>query len=562
MTADQTPATPIRTLRRKLRQEVGLRAAPGFPQMGTTHYLPWLEQLHRRLRPRVYLEIGTESGASLAYADCLSIAVDPRFRLEGDVMGARPELHLFQGTSDAFFAGGLLDRLGLRIDLAFLDGMHLFEYLLRDFLNTEPHMQPDGTMLLHDCVPFDAAVADRDWDRARTASWTGDVWKLIPILREYRPDLTVQVLDLAPTGLVVVTGLDPQNTVLRDRQDEIVARYAAVTLDSYGLDRFSRNVALVRVADRPRRPAGTRVHNGTIAIKTCVPDAAVQDSWGDWHFANSLAAAFRRLGQPARVDILPDWAAAPADDALDLVLQGHDHHPPRDGIPAMLWLIYPGKRFDQARLIDYDHVFVASAPYARKMQRRVPGLAPSVLLQAFDAGVMKPVTSSRRKELVFVGNNHFGGADRPMASLARQAGLPLRLWGGGWQGPDWAPYLQAETLANADLGRVYATSLAVLCDHTPMMARNGFVSNRVFDALACGVPVITDPVEALPDDFAPLVEVVQDAQGLAAAAARLAAEPAARRSQRRAFARAMAETHSFDARARQILDKARDLSLL
>ncbi len=32
--------------------------------------------------------------------------------------------------------------------------------------------------------------------------WTGDVWKLIPILQRYRPDLQLTLFDAPPSGLV------------------------------------------------------------------------------------------------------------------------------------------------------------------------------------------------------------------------------------------------------------------------------------------------------------------------------------------------------------------------
>lgn len=554
--------TEFRTLRRKLHQEVELEAEPGFPTMGPHHYLPFLESLHAQLNPRVYFEIGTESGASLGFARCTSIAVDPAFRLQGDVSRGKPELHLYQGTSDDFFASRLVERLGLRIDLAFLDGMHLFEFLLRDFINTERLMDPQGAILLHDCVPFNHAVAARDWDRTLTRSWTGDVWKMIPILRELRPDLTVEVLDLAPTGLVAVTGLDPASTQLASRYDEIVARYGAVTLAEHGLDRFAQEVALVRYAPPASSPRPARQSSGVIAIKTCVPRADERESWGDYHFARSLAAAFERLGRPARVDLMADWSTAPPDDALDIVLQGHDFHPPRAGIPAILWMIYPGKRFDHGQVLHYDHVFVASSIFARKLRRRVPGLAPSVLYQAFDPAIMRPSASPGRAGFVFVGNNHFGAEDRPTPTYARRGGHPLRLWGRGWDGPGWEAHLEAPVLANHEVGPVYADARAVLCDHTKVMARNGFLSNRVFDALACAAPVITDEVGAMPEGFAELVHVADGQARFDAAAAEIAAEGPARRAERLDFARTMVDLHSFDTRARQILDKAEELSLI
>lgn len=49
------------------------------------------------------------------------------------------------------------------------------------------------------------------------------MWKTVVALRRYRPDLSVVTADVAPTGLAIVTGLDPTNEVLFDRYDEIVA---------------------------------------------------------------------------------------------------------------------------------------------------------------------------------------------------------------------------------------------------------------------------------------------------------------------------------------------------
>src|SRR5205814_560630 len=58
-----------------------------------------------------------------------------------------------------------------------------------------------------------------------TNGWAGDVWKLLPILQEFRPDLNLNVVAVRPTGLGIVTNLDPSSTTLHDHYDEIVSKY-------------------------------------------------------------------------------------------------------------------------------------------------------------------------------------------------------------------------------------------------------------------------------------------------------------------------------------------------
>jgi hypothetical protein len=210
-----------------LKQAVGLE------------YHTFLGGLHGAVLFDWYLEVGCRKGDSFAPVRGKTVAVDPFFRLRRHVMNVKPALLLCQMTSDDFFAQDFLGRLGVRVSFSFLDGMHLFEYLLRDFINTEARSLPGGVIALHDCCPFNLGMTTRDLANLPRKFWTGDVWKLIPILKEYRPDLVLRVLDCAPTGLVLVTGLDPENTILRDRYDEIVARFAEVDLAAFGTDRFA-----------------------------------------------------------------------------------------------------------------------------------------------------------------------------------------------------------------------------------------------------------------------------------------------------------------------------------
>jgi hypothetical protein len=211
------------------------------PRHEGTGYLKLLRRLHALKRPRSYLEIGTAAGKTLALARCASVAIDPRFRLAHEVRSGKPACHLFEMTSDAFFAAHSPTALfGGPVDLAFIDGLHHFEFALRDFMNVERHCRPDSLIVLHDCLPVDEHMARRDpRDRSRAAqshypnAWAGDTWKALWILHRCRPDLGIFAFDAPPSGLVVVTQLDPASTLLEQRYEEVVGAASAIDLASF-----------------------------------------------------------------------------------------------------------------------------------------------------------------------------------------------------------------------------------------------------------------------------------------------------------------------------------------
>jgi predicted O-methyltransferase YrrM len=197
------------------------------PGIDTHAYLRVLRKMHEAARPRTYVEIGVFTGLSLRLADpaTRAIGIDPMPRVEGPLPAG---WQLFAETSDEFFARPDVDRVLGVVDVAFVDGLHHFEQALRDLLNLEPHMAPGGVILVHDCLPPDEQSAARV---QQPNCWAGDVWKMMPILREHRADLRVEIAAAPPTGLGIVTGFD------RDRQgspqdlDAVVARYYDAPFD-------------------------------------------------------------------------------------------------------------------------------------------------------------------------------------------------------------------------------------------------------------------------------------------------------------------------------------------
>ncbi len=213
------------------------------PDHAGEYYRNVLARFHAYLRPKTYLEIGTENGLTLELSTCATIAVDPRFQLHsGNVIGDKPCCHLFQMTSDQFFADYRPEALfGRPVDLAFLDGLHKCEFLLRDFMNTEKSCRPNSVIVLHDCLPLEEGMTSRVQGEnlastpARQPWWTGDVWRTALALKRYRRDLKITAYDAPLTGLVVVTGLDPGSTVIEENYQEIVKAMMTwnLDLDSY-----------------------------------------------------------------------------------------------------------------------------------------------------------------------------------------------------------------------------------------------------------------------------------------------------------------------------------------
>lgn len=213
-----------------------------MPHHQGADYFACLAKLHEALAPERYLEIGVWRGESLELSRAASLAIDPHFMLDRDVLAGKPECHLIADTSDRFFATrdpvAILDG---PIDLAFLDGMHNFEFLLRDFANVERVCRPGGVIVLHDCLPIDPRITHRDQaehhrrDAVVPGWWAGDVWKVPVLLKRFRPDLVMVALDAPPTGLILIARLDPANRSLNERYQTMIDAMMMVDLASFGL---------------------------------------------------------------------------------------------------------------------------------------------------------------------------------------------------------------------------------------------------------------------------------------------------------------------------------------
>ena len=239
--ADTTANDAGDDLRREHNRIAGL-ALPG------PDYRHALAAIHAQLKPRTYLEIGVSSGATLALANpsTRALGVDPAPQLKNP---PGPNAKIYPLASDDFFAETDIraELGGLPVELAFIDGLHLFEFALRDFIAIERLCTRASTVLVHDTYPLDRLTAARE---RTTQFWSGDIWRLVLILKKYRPDLAVHTIGALPTGLTVIRNLDPASRVLGDRLDEIVAEFLALDFSAV---EANKPAALNLVPNEPQR---------------------------------------------------------------------------------------------------------------------------------------------------------------------------------------------------------------------------------------------------------------------------------------------------------------------
>lgn len=200
----------------KVHAEMQERLLPGM------QYGAWLQWFHRNLNPRNYLEIGVNTGRSLQYAlhHTPCVGVDPHPVLEHKLTENQ---QVIATDSDDFFANHNVEELlGSKIELAFIDGLHHYDQVMKDFINVEKHSDKDTVVLMHDIYPVVPATATREWN---TFYWAGDSWKFMHVLKKYRPDLTIRTIPTFPTGLGFVNNLDATNTVLEDNFETILGEF-------------------------------------------------------------------------------------------------------------------------------------------------------------------------------------------------------------------------------------------------------------------------------------------------------------------------------------------------
>lgn len=357
-----------------------------------------------------------------------------------------------------------------------------------------------------------------------------------PVTRTWN-SLNSRVFDALATGKLVLTNCrggaeelfpdllpafdDEQQlqALLRHYLDHDEEREAlAARLHREVLDKHTYDVRAATFRDGLR---GLLRNTLRFAIKIGVPAMDQREQWGDWHFALGIKRALEKRGHAARIDILPDWynGLTAADDVV-IVLRGLSQYQPQPTAINLAWLISHPDEVTVTELQQYDHAFVASESFAAWLGERM-GDQVSPLLQCTDPALFYPETDEELEvpNVVFVGNSR--GQLREVVQYALAGGVEFSVYGGMWEGILPPHMVRATYIPNARLRHYYSGARVVLNDHWSDMRSQGFISNRLFDAGACGATIVSDDMQACRALFGDAVHYYNTPENLAAGVARL-----------------------------------------
>ena len=281
-----------------------------------------------------------------------------------------------------------------------------------------------------------------------------------------------------------------------------------------------------------------------VGIRIGVTRPEATERWGDTHFARAVQRELERSGYPTRIHIVPSWAApvAAREDAT-LHVFGLRAAPTRPSQVNLLWQISHPDLADPDLYDRYDAAFVASDRFAAAMAARTT-TPVRALHQATDPDLMRPDPSGPHHELLFVANSR--NIRRTIVDDLAGTSHDLAIYGQKWTPELVDPrFVRGDGVPAGELARYYSSADIVLNDHWQDMRTEGFISNRIYDALAAEAFVISDHLDEIAPEFDGAVPTFADRAGLEALIDRYLADPPERRRLAERGRRTVLERHTF-----------------
>lgn len=329
----------------------------------------------------------------------------------------------------------------------------------------------------------------------------------------------------------------------------------AQELKDYIANEFSRREDWAKRAVQIQQDAKDRP---IWVIKCPAPEGEKKVRWGDYAYAVALKRYLDRMGKYAIIDLHEDWDCEVNADVV-LVLRGREfYRPDRRNTKCLyiMWNISHPEMVTEEEYKLYDIICVGSLHYAKELQQKLD-IPVYPLLQCTDTELFYPdkeAEVNRGKDYLFIGNSR--GVARPCVLWAAKDKLPLKIWGAGWKamlGPDKS-MVQDVFIENSEIPALYRSAKVTLNDHWKDMLDYQFVNNRIFDALACGLPVISDCCDELREIFPDAVLYYSNKEEFEDCVKRIETDYDAVKAKVDAQWPMIKEKYSFEARAKELVE--------
>ena len=109
-----------------------------------------------------------------------------------------------------------------------------------------------------------------------------------------------------------------------------------------------------------------------------------------------------------------------------------------------------------------------------------------------------------KRKILYVANQWTKLDVRKTIKFAKSANIPIDVFGSNWSASldgEYASWWKAKQIPNEELKYYYSSADIVLNDTRQDMIDAGFISNRIFDATACGAFVISDYIPEIEEIY-------------------------------------------------------------
>ncbi len=298
---------------------------------------------------------------------------------------------------------------------------------------------------------------------------------------------------------------------------------------------LERDIRILRL--RQAKSSGQPIRLRIISPSDAEKDQFTQLQWSDFWIKYELIKALGRLPGIYLTDYQPHVVLHLFGFPMQL--------DPR--IYTIGWIYGHPELVTDIELARYDHIFCYSSLYQKELEKK--GIKSDLMLGA--TGKLPRPRFATRYTANFVGNARPRGGLRPAVQALLDSGEPFTIWGKGWERFVPQKNLGGPYYEYSQLDELYASSEFTLNDHHPDMAKWGFVSFRIYDALASGGFVVSDRNPCIEEIFEDAVPQFSDGKELKEIFRYFRAHPEEKERLRRKGME-IAFSHSWEARAEQI----------